>query len=144
MRVVLFTLLMVIGSTIQAGAQDRYASSGEQIVPNSIAGLEMTLWDDRHCAKIVFLFWPQGNFTAAGMVVPGGHSYIEVASEGGTYEWRVTGSRQAFLTLRKRDGSGNTYKMTFDNPKQATGFISKQDRRPYKFTFKDPWEEAKR
>lgn len=134
---------MVIGSTIQAGARDNHASSGKQIAPNSIAGLEMTLWDDRHCAKIVFLFWPQGNYTAAGMVVPGCHSYIEVTAEGGTYEWGVTGFRHAFLTLRKADGSANTYKMTFESPKQATGFISEKDRRPYKFTFKDPWDKAK-
>ncbi len=139
----LLVLSLILASTVPVIAQDKHASPGKQIAPKSTAGEEMTLWDDRHCAKIVFLFWADGNYTSAGMVVPGCHSFIEVTAESGTYEWDITGFRHGFLELRRSGGITEKYKLTFDTPMKATGFISEEDPRPYKFTFKNPWDEAK-
>ena len=105
----------------------------QQVAPKSIKGLRMT-FRDYVCYESMFLFWPDGRYTSVGMALPTCHSYLEMHTEAGKYEWHVTDSRHAFLVFSPSKGKKQVYKFTFDTPTLATGYLE-EDVRPYTFNF---------
>jgi hypothetical protein len=143
MRTVKSLLLLVLLSTMHALSQESSPSTHpttekdvQMIAPKSIEGLRMT-FEDYVCYESVYLFWPDGRYTSVGMALPTCHSYVEMQTEYGKYEWHVIDSSRASLLLRPRKGKQQVYKFTFDTPAQATGYIPNDPRR-YNFRFDQP------
>jgi hypothetical protein len=108
----------------------------QQVAPKSIEGLRMT-FRDYVCYESMFLFWADGRYTSVATALPTCHSYVEMDTEAGKYEWHVTDSRHAFLVFAPSKGKKQVYKFTFDTPTLATGYLS-EDVRPYTFNFDRP------
>jgi hypothetical protein len=92
---------------------------------------------DYVCYESVFLFWPDGRYASVGMALPTCHSYVEMQTEAGKYEWHVTDSRHAYLVFGPSKDKQQVYKFTFDTPANAKGYIP-EDARPYTFRFDKP------
>jgi hypothetical protein len=140
MKTSILTVAMLAVAAM-ANAQDAspstgvHNSHGESVAPESIDGLRMT-FRDYICYESMFLFWPD-RYTSVSMALPTCHSYLEMHTEAGKYEWHVTDSRHAYLVLRPSKDKQQMYKFTFDTPAQAKGYIP-DDTRPYTFKFEEP------
>jgi hypothetical protein len=111
-------------------------SGTKQIPPESIEGLRMT-FQDYVCYQTIFLFWAGGKYTSVAMALPTCHSYLEMHTEAGSFEWRVTDERHAYLSFGPTGHKRRVYKFVFDTPSTATGYLA-EDVRPYTFNFDKP------
>jgi hypothetical protein len=78
-----------------------------------------------------------GKYTSVAMALPTCHSYLEMHTEAGSYEWHVTDGRHAYLSFGPTDHKRQVYKFVFDTPSTATGYLA-EDVRTYTFNFDKP------
>jgi hypothetical protein len=124
------------GSTRATTDKGVHNPRGKLIAPESIEGLRMT-FRDYICYESVFLFWPDAKYTSVSMALPTCHSYLEMHTEAGKYEWHVIDSRHAYLVFGPSEDKQQVYKFTFDTPTHAKGYLP-EDARPYTFKFDKP------
>ena len=130
-------LLLICMSAFLAAAQEPARSAHAKLIaPKSIEGLRMT-FRDYVSYESIFLFWPDARYTSVGMALPTCHSYVEMQTESGKYEWHFTDSRHAYLVFGPSEDKQQLYKFTFDTPTRATGYLP-EDGRPYTFKIDKP------